>query len=104
MSDYVITVEGMTSLPTYNDRVDVVYRVFWRVWAAKNAFQGTHDAYTDVTFQKDDNFTPYSELTEAIVLSWIPSEAISQAKSDVDAQIANELNPYGQSLPLPWKN
>tara|TARA_R110000868_G_scaffold98421_2_gene270866 strand:+ start:604 stop:918 length:315 start_codon:yes stop_codon:yes gene_type:complete len=104
MNDYVITVEGLTSLPSYNGKTDVVYRVFWRVWAAKNAFQGTHDDFTDVTFQHDSDFTPYSDLTQDIVLSWIPADALASAKNDVDAQITNEINPYGQSLPLPWKN
>jgi hypothetical protein len=104
MSDYVISVTGLTSLPSYDGYTNVVYRIFWRVWAARNAFQGTHDDFTDVKFKKDEPFTPYNELTEAMVLSWVSSDAIDAAKADVDAQIAAELNPYGQVLPLPWAN
>jgi hypothetical protein len=48
--------------------------------------------------------TPYDQLTQAIVIGWIPADAIATAQATVqgqiDAYITPPVNPAAQ--PLPW--
>ena len=48
--------------------------------------------------------TPYASLTEAVVLSWIPAEAIASAQACVQGQLDSMANPpvSPTSQPLPW--
>ena len=49
-------------------------------------------------------FIPYSSLTEATVIGWIPAEAIASAQSCVQGQIDSMINPpvSPEAQPLPW--
>ena len=48
--------------------------------------------------------TPYANLTEAVVLSWIPESAITSAQQCVQGQLDSMANPpvSPTSQPLPW--
>ena len=48
--------------------------------------------------------TPYADLTEAIVIGWIPAEAITSAQQCVQGQIDSMITPpvSPQNTPLPW--
>ena len=48
--------------------------------------------------------TPYADLTEAIVIGWIPESAITSAQQCVQGQIDSMANPpvSPQNTPLPW--
>jgi hypothetical protein len=48
--------------------------------------------------------TPYADLTEAIVIGWIPSEAIASAQACVQGQIDSMITPpvSPAKTPLPW--
>jgi hypothetical protein len=47
---------------------------------------------------------PYADLTEAIVIGWIPAEAITSAQQCVQGQIDSMITPpvSPSSQPLPW--
>jgi len=48
--------------------------------------------------------TPYADLTEAVVLSWIPESAITSAQQCVQGQLDSLANPpvSPAAQPLPW--
>jgi len=48
--------------------------------------------------------TPYADLTEAIVIGWIPESAITSAQACVQGQIDSMINPpvSPANTALPW--
>ena len=48
--------------------------------------------------------TPYADLTEAIVIGWIPESAIASAQACVQGQIDSLITPpvSPANTPLPW--
>jgi hypothetical protein len=48
--------------------------------------------------------TPYADLTEAVVLSWIPESAITSAQACVQGQLDSLANPpvSPENTALPW--
>lgn len=49
-------------------------------------------------------FIPYDQLTEAIVIGWIPAQDISNAQACVQGQINSMITPpvSPANTPLPW--
>ena len=47
---------------------------------------------------------PYADLTESVVLSWIPESAITSAQQCVQGQIDSMITPpvSPEAQPLPW--
>ena len=50
--------------------------------------------------------TPYANLTEAVVLSWIPESAITSAQQCVQGQLESLANPpvSPANTELPWSS
>ena len=48
--------------------------------------------------------TPYADLTEAVVIGWIPAEAIASAQACVQGQIDSMITPpvSPANTALPW--
>ena len=71
---------------------------------------GTNTATVDgnISFQPEtqENFVPYTQLTDAIVLGWINEATDNQANyyANIDGQIDSMVNPptSPQNTPLPW--
>lgn len=55
-----------------------------------------------------DNFTPYNELTNDIVVGWIKSvlgpDTVANYEESIQGQIDSQINPpvTPQNTPLPW--
>jgi kynureninase len=50
------------------------------------------------------SFTPYDEVTQAMVESWLNELLDTEAiEANLDAQIQNFLNPPIVAYPLPWQ-
>jgi len=55
-----------------------------------------------------DNFTPYEDLTNDIVVGWIQSElgvdGVANTEACIQGQIDSQINPpvTPQNTPLPW--
>ena len=103
MTTFVTTITAMYTLqqpdPNY------VVNALWRVTGT----DGTHTASIDgnTTFdssQQQGPVVPYSSLTEADVISWIPADAIASAQATVQGQINSMITPpvSPQNTPLPW--
>jgi hypothetical protein len=49
-------------------------------------------------------FVPYNQLTEAVVIGWIPASQIGSAQACVQGQIDSMITPpvSPELTPLPW--
>ena len=82
-----------------------VVNVWWTVTGVDGAY--TASSGNNVTFdssQQQGPVIPYDQLTEAIVISWIPAEDIASSQTIVQGQINSLINPpvTPQNTPLPW--
>ena len=98
MNEYPITADNLT---------DVVFTVHWRRQAEQidgvnTWFAETYGAQS-VPSPSPDDFTPYAELTQAIVEGWLEASMdVAVIDASLDGQIENQKNPKEVSLPLPW--
>ena len=101
MTTFTTTIDRMYTLqqpdPNY------VVNVLWTVTGVDGSYTASIGGNSQFTVQ-DGAFTPYTSLTQAQVLAWIPAEQISSAQSCVQGQIDSLISPpvSPQNTPLPW--
>ena len=103
MTTFTTAITQMYTLQTPDP--DYIVNVIWQV-------QGVDGAYTasiggNTQFSSADQVgpvIPYADLTEAVVLSWIPADAIASAQACVQGQIDSMITPpvSPQNTALPW--
>jgi len=117
--NWIIT--NMDCYPTYESQTDVVYHVYYYVEAfssetyevtqadgtiTKNPYQATISGEQDITYVAGSPYTPYSQLTNAIVVEWIQTtlgtDGVNAIQTKLDTMITNEINPSIINPPLPW--
>lgn len=102
MTTFVTTVNAMYTLqqpdPNY------VVNVLWKVTGISGNYVASIDGNTTFDSQQSGTFIPYDQLTQDIVISWIPPEEIANAQANVQGQINSMINPpvSPQNTPLPW--
>ena len=103
MTTFTTTITAMYTLqqpdPNY------VVNALWRV----TGVDGTNTAYIDGNTQfnsvdQEGSITPYADLTEAIVIGWIPESSMASAQACVQGQIDSMITPpvSPANTPLPW--
>ena len=103
MTTFVTTITAMYTLqqpdPNY------VVNVLWKV----TGVDGTYTASIEGTTQFNSadqvgEFIPYADLTEAIVIGWIPENRMTSAQAGVQGQIDSMITPpvSPANTPLPW--
>ena len=103
MTTFTTTITAMYTLqqpdPNY------VVNALWRV----TGVDGIHTAFIDGNTQfnsadQEGAITPYSSLTESIVIGWIPAEAMASAQACVQGQIDSMITPpvSPANTALPW--
>jgi len=103
---YTWTIENMASQVQLDGYTDVVVQVAWSCTGIDGAYSATIPGLTRITFGGGPDFTPYSDLTEEEVLTWVYSSGVDQAsvQAQIDNQIELQINPPIVMLPLPWTN
>ena len=103
MTTFTTTIDRMYTLqqpdPNY------VVNVLWTVTGVDGTYTASIGGNTQ--FSSADQvgtFIPYDQLTEAIVIGWIPESAIASAQACVQGQIDSMINPpvSPEAQPLPW--
>jgi hypothetical protein len=82
-----------------------VVNAIWEVTGVDGANTASIGGNTQFnSADQEGAFIPYASLTEAIVIGWIPAEAIASAQACVQGQIDSMINPpvSPASQPLPW--
>jgi len=126
---YVWDVTQLTCVPSINSYTNVVVTAIWKcigsrsvktMLAAADEKLPTNPAdidpkkwttYTDFVIATaqfslpSGNFTPYNNLTEAQVLSWIWAAGVNKAATEniVKLRIDAQITPPVVTPPLPWK-
>lgn len=102
------TIANMQVVPQLDDETDVVVQATWVCTGVQevNGKTYTNSAEGAGSFsapQQGQPFTPYDQLTQEQVLTWV-WQTISQEKieSSVQGVLNNEINPPTVELPLPW--
>jgi hypothetical protein len=103
MTTFTTTVTAMYTLQTPDP--DYVVNVLWQVTGVDGAYTASIGGNTQ--FNSADQvgaFVPYDQLTEAVVIGWIPANQIASAQSCVQGQIDSMITPpvSPANTPLPW--
>ena len=103
MTTFTTTITAMYTLqqpdPNY------VVNALWRVTGVDGQYTAFIDGNTTFdSSQQQGPVIPYDQLTEAIVIGWIPAQDISNAQACVQGQIDSMIAPpvSPQNTPLPW--
>jgi hypothetical protein len=100
----------ITGLKVKNEEslTNVVYQTYWKkIGTDEDGNVGDFSGSTPfpASTVNPDNFTPFDELTEEQVLSWIQPIVVGSYEQHVNEQIQkqidNKKNP-GINKPLPW--
>jgi len=101
----------VTSLKTKTEGAnqDAVVQTYWEKIGTDDAgntgtFSGA-TPFTSTTMTNGNTFIPFSELTEAIVLTWIKAVVVGGYEEHVNAQIQKQINqklsPVSEAN-MPW--
>ena len=104
-------IDGLIVSPQINSFVDVVVAANWRVFAEQNGLRGTSHGQVNFPPPDGDKFTAYTNLTEAVILSWVwefgkstdPDTPWSRLIAEQQAIALIELQRADVTeRPLPW--
>jgi len=100
---FTTTITSMYTLNTPSP--DYVVNAIWQVEGVSGEYTASIGGNTQ--FNSADQVgpvTPYADLTEAVVLSWIPESAITSAQQCVQGQLDSLANPpvSPENTALPW--
>ena len=103
---YTCTIQHMFAQKKLEDYTDVVIEVAWSCSGTDGTYYANIPGLTRITFNSNSTYTPYSELTEEQVVSWIWDSGVDQSsiEAQIDTQIDLQINPPMVILPLPWLN
>jgi len=95
----------MYTLSEVNGKTDVVVTAMWQVTGVEGIYTANIDDSSQFALSSDvASFTPYANLTETQVISWIPKSQITSAQQCVQGQIDSMITPPVSPLSqaLPW--
>jgi len=84
---------------------DYVVNALWEVTGVDGSYTGSIGGNTQFSSADQTGpVTPYADLTEAIVIGWIPESQIGSAQACVQGQIDSMITPpvSPELTPLPW--
>ena len=104
-------IERLLVKPTEGSHTDVVITADWRCNGTETTGSGdTEQTYSGTCYGScsfappTDSFTPYEDLTQQQVLDWCFANGVDKSaiETNVNQQIANQINPPVIAPPLPW--
>jgi hypothetical protein len=102
---YTWKVTGVKTVDT-QDVTDAIVQTYWeKTGTDENGNQGTFTGATPFLQSSinPENFIPYGELTEEIVLGWIQAVIVDEYEEHVNEQIQKQIDARSISTPnLPW--
>ena len=81
-----------------------VVNALWEVIGVDGTHTASIGGNTQFDSQQSETFIPYDQLTESIVIGWIPESQIQSANACVQGQIDSMITPpvSPQNTALPW--
>ena len=101
MTTFTTTINSMYTIDT--PEPGFVCNVLWTVTGVDGSYTAEIGGNSQFIVQ-EGTFTPYTDLTQAQVIGWIPESAITSAQQCVQGQIDSMINPpvSPEAQPLPW--
>ena len=102
MTTFTTTITSLYTLqqpdPNY------VVNALWLVTGVDGSNTASIQGNTQFDSTQTTPFIPYDQLTETIVIGWIPESAITSAQACVQGQIDSIITPpvSPSNTPLPW--
>ena len=98
---FTTTINSMYTIDT--PEPGFVCNVLWTVTGVDGQYTAEIGGNSQFTVQ-EGTFTPYSSLTQAQVLAWVPESQITSAQQCVQGQIDSMITPpvSPEAQPLPW--
>jgi hypothetical protein len=103
MTTFTTTITSMYTLDTPDP--GYVVNVLWEVTGVDGTYTGSIGGNTQFnSADQEGPFVPYDQLTEAVVIGWIPESQIGSAQACVQGQIDSMITPpvSPELTPLPW--
>jgi hypothetical protein len=102
MTTFTTRITSMYTLNTPSP--DYVVNALWEVTGVDGTYTASIGGNTQFDSQQSETFIPYNELTESIVIGWIPESAIASAQACVQGQLESLANPpvSPANTALPW--
>lgn len=76
------------TVPQSNDYTDVVVAVIWKLEAENENGHKSDIVFTSFFQTLEDNFIPYNDLTDEIVIGWIENkEDIDSLKAELESNL-----------------
>ena len=102
MTTFTTTITALYTLqqpdPNY------VVNALWEVTGVDGEYTASIGGNTTFDSNQAETFIPYDQLTEAIVIGWIPESAMTSAQACVQGQIDSMITPpvSPANTALPW--
>jgi hypothetical protein len=111
MINYTWNVSTVDTYPTLDSNADVIYNVHWRLNATDTGVDAEGNPYTASVYGTQvldtsdlSNFTNFDSVTSSQVQGWVEgamgAEEVQSLKDNLDAKIADEINPTSETKTL----
>jgi hypothetical protein len=98
-------ISQLDSIPSLDGMDKVISTIHYRAQKAHEDFTADTYGALGVDAPHEASFTPYDEVTKAMVEGWLTAGLDSESiEANLDAQIQNFLNPPIVNYGLPWKS
>jgi hypothetical protein len=105
-TSYTWVIEAMDCKPQEDGQTDVVITVHWRLNGTDGTNTATVYGTVGLIYTPGSPFTPYADLTQDQVIGWVQGalgfDQCAELTTNLDQQIANQVNPPVVTPPLPW--
>lgn len=105
-TEYTWSIAQLDCYPEHEGHSDVVFTAHWRLTGVDGEHTGSVYGTVGLTLDPEAEFTPFADLTEAMVIGWVQNamgeEAVAAHEANVAAQIEALINPPVVRPALPW--
>ena len=97
-------ISQLDCLPQSPEGADYVVTAHWQCNGSDGQYSGSVYSTCSFAVVQGEQFVPYADLTQDMVLSWCWANGVDKASAEaaVQQQIDNQINPPIVSPPLPW--
>lgn len=99
-------IEQMNAYPEKEGHNNVVTTVHWRANAVDGNYNTTSYGSVGITLNSDSDFTPYANLTQTQVVTWVKNALGAEQVAEIEQSLAGQINqlknPPIVTLSNPW--
>ena len=105
--EYKFTINALDVLKEKDGLQDVVYTTHWTLTATNdNGTTASAIGAKTISDPDPENYTPYDQLTEEIVVGWLQAEGVDsdELKQGLDKEIEEKEKPTKETRYYPFSN